>query len=510
MAGNKHLKRQAAGDRSSSILIMEVRSLFRNTSMLPALVFGVLAVAGGLLFPKAIAEFLNAANDAVLTVFGNYYLVFGFFVVALALLLILLPFSRKRLGQGKAEYSLFSWIALLYSTGMGSGLLLRAVQEPVYYYQHPPVSHVAPGQLALQYTFFHWGFTPWALYSLFGLMVAWQLYIKKEKNIAQAVLLGNKNKTLAQLSYVFIALITLIGVVASLGLGAGQFTGGITAIFGWDLGTSGVLLTVFVVGLIATLSALTGIHKMIKYLANFDLAASIGLMLFVTLFLSGTSFLGNSVQALGGYILHFGEMSLSAGNYNAGEKFTHEWTVFYWAFWIAWVPFTGIFIARISRGRTIRQFLFATIVIPAIATMLWFSVFANKAIGLIEQNPGYTDRYDNIFTSIYYFLYQLPLSNITVVITALLVLIAIINSVDSAIFVLSMFSDKGKTEPVRLHKLAWGAIITATALGLTALGSDDLLNSISNLLIIMALPFSFFYGWQIIRFLLKIFKERNR
>ncbi len=485
-------------------------ALLANRTILPAAIFGVLMVLGGMLFPEVIIRSLNAITALVLQLFANYYLLFGFLVVLLSLVLILLPFSRQRLGAKPAEYSRFSWIALLYSTGMGSGLLLRAVQEPIYYYTHPPIANKAAQQLALQYTFFHWGFTPWALYSLFGLMVAWQLYIRKENNIAQAVLLGNKNKTFAQFTYVFITLITLTGVIASLGLGAGQFVGGIKTFFQWDLGNSGLLLTVLCIGVVATLSALTGIQKVIKYLANFDMAASIALMCFVGLFLAGVAFAGPTLSALGNYLLHFTEMSLSLGQYRTGKAFTNDWTVFYWAFWIAWVPFTGIFIARISRGRSIREFLVATIIVPAIATMLWFSIFANKAISLIQEAGNYAGEYDDIFTSIYHFLHQLPFSSITITLTALLVLISIINSVDSAIFVLAMFSDKGNVNPGQHHKLSWGIIITAAALGLTALGSDTLLNAISNLLIIMSLPFSFFYGWQILSFLFRLTRRERK
>lgn len=486
------------------------RHLFKNKALLLALLFGLLSVTGGVAFPQTITVFLNRTNARVLQVFGTYYLVFSFLVVVLSALLMVLPFSRKRLGSGKTEYSRFSWIALLYSTGMGSGLLLRAVQEPVYYYRHPPVSHIDPEQLALQYTFFHWGFTPWAMYSLFGLMVAWRLYIKKKGNIVQAILPGSQSKSGAEITHLFIILITLVGVVASLGLGAGQFIGGLKTVAGCGLGNGGLLLTVSSIGLIATISALTGIQKMIRYLADFDLALSIGLMLFVAALLGGTSSLSPALRAFGSYLMHFPEMSLSIGDYRASQAFTHDWTVFYWAFWLAWVPFTGIFIARISKGRTIREFLFATIIVPAMATMLWFSVFAGKAIALVQQSGSYAGEYDDLFTSIYHFLRQLPLGSITVTVAALLVLIAIINSVDSAIFVLAMFSDHGNPDPAPAHKLSWGIIITVTSLGISALGADALLNAISKLLIIMALPFSILYGWQILCFLYQIINERKK
>jgi glycine betaine transporter len=185
-------------------------------------------------------------------------------------------------------------------------------------------------------------------------------------------------------------------------------------------------------------------------------------------------------------------MSLSFGSFKTSEIFTQEWTVFYWAFWLAWVPFTGIFIARISKGRTIKEFLITTIFVPTIATVIWFSIFANSAFNIISM--GDKTQFDTIFSSLFIFLEHFPFQYITFFIAGLLVLISIINSVDSAIFVLGMFSDNGNENPSKRHKLGWGFIITATALGLTAIGTNELLNGISNLLVIMALPFSFLYG----------------
>ena len=194
-------------------------------------------------------------------------------------------------------------------------------------------------------------------------------------------------------------------------------------------------------------------------------------------------------------------MSLSLGKYTVSDSFLKDWTVFYWAFWLAWVPFTGIFIARISKGRTIRQFLVATILIPTLATVVWFAVFGNKVFEIMAQQGVYHQQFDSIFTSLFNFLRFFPLSEFTILITALLVLIAIINSVDSAIFVVSMFSDNGSENPSKKHKLLWGIIITATAIGLTAVGSKNLLNAVSNLLIIMAFPFSLVYLYIIVRFI---------
>lgn len=475
--------------------------ILQNRSIIAGFIFGILILMIGLLIPNTFTETLNQVNVLLLSTFTSFYLWLGFLIVMLSVILIFLPFSKQRLGNGKAEYSWFSWIALLYSTGMGSGLLLRAVQEPIYYLNHSPIQSTNLQSTALQYTFFHWGLTPWSFYSLFGLIVAHNLYNQKAPSFLEAIIPQNKSKVLTNSFNIFIILITIVGVVASLGLGTGQFIGGINSYFTINLSTSYLLLCILCIGIIATLSALTGIQKVIKYLADFDMIISLSLLIFIAFFLDYSHFFKQTFTAFKDYIIGFPQMSLSLGKYKVSDSFLKDWTVFYWAFWLAWVPFTGIFIARISKGRTIRQFLVATILIPTIATVVWFAVFGNKVFEIMAEQGVYHQQFDSIFTSIFNFLRFFPLSQFTILVTAILVLIAIINSVDSAIFVISMFSDNGSENPSKTHKLLWGIIITATAIGLTAVGSKNLLNAVSNLLIIMALPFSVVYLYIILRFI---------
>lgn len=483
-------------------------TIYNNKLFLAGILFGALFCVVGIVSPYILVDGLSLANNFILDKFSFFYLLFGLFIVLFALSLVFFPFSKKKLGEAKPEYSYFSWIALLYSTGMGSGLLLRAVQEPMYYLQNPPISGYEPKQVALQYTFFHWGFTPWAMYSLFGLIVAYNLYNNKEKNFLTAIVMNVGNSTIRKIIPLFIIVITIAGVIASLGLGTGQFIGGMNQYFALELGYKSLLVTVSIIGIIGTLSALTGISKVIKYLADFDVTVSLLLLVFVACFLNFQDYFHTTILAVYHYIIHFFEMSLSVGNFRTSEQFNKDWTVFYWAFWLAWVPFTGIFIARISKGRTIREFIFATIFVPAIATIIWFSVFATSAFEIVKTSKA--SQFDNVFTSLFVFLDHYPLSVITVFLAAILVLVSIINSVDSAIFVLGMFSDSGKEDPSKKHKLFWGIIITTTAIGLTAAGSNDLLNAISNLLIILALPFSLLYLYIIISFANKLIRKTKK
>lgn len=473
----------------------------KNPVIMSGVVLGILFLFAGIFLQNQFVTGLKQTNAGLLSIFKYYYLYLGLLVVLVSVILSLLPFARQRLGDEKPEYSFFSWIALLYSTGMGSGLLLRAVQEPAYYLQNPPIAAESNQILSLQYTFFHWGLTPWAFYSLFGLLVAYNLYIKKADSFYTAIFLNSENKQKVQITNIFICLITVIGVVASLGLGAGQFVGGLNAYFNLNLGFSYLLAVVFLIGAVSTVSALTGIQKVIKFLADFDMVVSLLLLVFILVQLDLPNFFVNTTRALKDYTLYFVPMSLSVGSFRLSDAFLQDWTVFYWAFWLAWVPFTGIFIARVSRGRSIREFLIGTILIPTIATIIWFAAFGNKAFENITTEGKYNGQYDSVFTSLFNFLQTLPLSHFTVIVTVILILVALINSVDSAIFVLSMFSDNGESNPQKIHKIIWGAVITTISLSLILLGKESLLEAISNLLIIMALPFSFLYLYLICKFI---------
>ncbi len=463
-----------------------------------SLLIGMIFFVAGLFFPNTLIQSLQQSNEWILNQFGSFYLWVAFGIVLFALVIVFLPIGKQTLGNERPQYSYFSWIALLYSTGMGSGLLLRAVQEPVYYLQHSPVAVYPAPLLSLQYTYFHWGFTPWTLYSVFGLVVAFYLYVHKKNNFLEALKMSIGTQRAVGVVVLLILLITVVGVVASLGLGASQLMGGLTALFPITVGSGFLATSILLMGIIATLSALTGIQRVIKWLADMDLVVSLALLLFVACFVNYSLFFKQVGQAMTHYLVHFATMSLAMGDFDPGEAFTREWTVFYWAFWLAWVPFTGLFIARISQGRSIREFLVATILVPTLATILWFSVFGHVSFALISHPQD--DRFNNVFTSLFVFLQQLPFASITIPVSIGLLLTALINSVDSAIFVLAMFSDGGKENPSRRHKLLWGAVITVTTLGLALAAGNQLLAALSQLLILMALPFTFVYVYVIVRF----------
>lgn len=477
-----------------------------------SLVFCLLFLIPAVVFPELFKIKLSEWTSSSMGIFGGLYLWLGFLAVVLLFILAFSPLGKKRLGKEKPEYGWFSWIAMLYSTGMGGGLLLRAVQEPIYYFSNPPRATVfADSEFALQYTFFHWGLTPWAFYGLFGLIISYNLYIR-EKSILGSAVLGKRFENTIWVSAVDLLIIicTLLGVVASVGLGSRQLLSALAYWTGWDqLASGNAIWIVLLVCILATMSAFLGVNKGIRVLSNLNIAMASALLGFTWMIGSEWSVLENLFKSTGAYLWEFIPMSLNLKSHLVSKEFLMDWTYFYWAFWLAWAPFTGVFIARISKGRTIRQFITGVIFIPAIGTFLWFSVFGGNAFSLLEAGRVTLEDFGSIYSSLFNFLEIFPFSNWSNTVASILVFTFLITSVDSAIFVLSMFSDNGKTEPKRRFRLFWGVTIALFAMAVIWIGKDSLLESVSQLMILFALPFSFLFSAMILHFIYQLYFKKT-
>lgn len=491
-------KRAFAGEKTSATLLF-------------SLIFVCLFCLLSFTFPEQLRNWLKLATDKTLEWFGYYYLYFGFFVVVVSVLIAVSPYGKIRLGKptDTVEYSLWAWITMLYSTGMGAGLLLRAVQEPVYYFINPPVkTDYMPQHLALQYTFFHWGFTPWAFYGLFALIIAYFLYHLERPALSSSILEGKLKHTIAEISIDSITIIsTILGVVAAVGLGSKQILGGLNYLFGWEESISYLLIIILILCMLATISAFSGLGKGIQLISKFNIGTTL-LLLFFTFVQSdillvfkdfGISFLH--------YIQDFALMSLNLGRFEASTDFLRDWTCFYWAFWLAWTPFTGVFIARISRGRTLRAFILGTLFIPSLGTFIWFSVFASSAFEQIGEPTHYQQQFDSIYSAIFFFFNNMNFSKLANYTTVFLLFTFLITSIDSAIFVLSMFSEQGKLNPHTHHRLLWGFLLGILTIAIVWVGQASLLSSVSQLLIVFALPFSFIYLGMVLIFFKKLWKH---
>lgn len=431
--------------------------------------------------------------------FGSFYLWLGLLCVIFLVILAFTKVGRQRLGDSPPEFNRWSWIAMLYSAGMGAGILLRGVQEPVYMLLNPPIRTGQSNEIiALEYTFYQWGFTAWAFYAMFAILVGHSLFVKN-RNIRLGTSLHyfKRIKFLPSGIDLLTILTTVAGLVAAIGLGTTQIEGGIGHLLDQDHGNLLLtLLLVFLICSIAFLSAWVGIDKGIKRLSNWNIYLTILLLIFV--FLQGDIVLivENFLIATYHYIIDFIPLSLAIGNYDPGKEFLTDWTYYYWAFWLAWAPFTGIFIARISKGRTIREIILGVLLIPSLGTFLWFSVFGTSAFNLIEQWGAYQNEFGNVFTSLFVFFSNYPLAIFTNILTVILLISFLVTSVDSAIYVLSMFTSKGSENPKRRYRLIWAIIILIFSEAIVVLGNikpeTNVLTAMQKFLIIGSLPFAFF------------------
>ncbi|MEW7279233.1 BCCT family transporter [Aquimarina sp. 2201CG1-2-11] len=437
--------------------------------------------------------------------FGRFYLWLGLICVILLIFLAISPWGKRRLGKvtDRPRFSRLAWISMLYSAGMGSGILLRAVQEPVFMRYNPPIDNRTGAEtIALEYTFYQWGFTAWAFYAVFAITIGYYMFVQSKKVLSSSafssldrLIVSTKSKEFIFGSIDILAVLTTVfGLVAAIGLGTTQIEGGLNHIFQKNLGVYGVIIVLIFISVFAFISVYKGVNKGIKIISKWNIYITIALLFFVLLQSDIVSVLSQFFVSLYHYILDFIPLSLAYGNYNPGEKFLTDWTYYYWAFWLAWAPFTGIFIARISQGRTFREIILGVLLIPSLGTFFWFTTFGQSAFDIIDSLGTYQGQFDNVFNSIFVFFKNYPLHGFINVLTILLLSSFLVTSLDSAIFVLSMFTDNGKQEPSKKHRLLWSIILTVFSIGIILLGNVktdiNVLIAIQKLLIITSLPFS--------------------
>lgn len=462
-------------------------------------------------------EFYNGIEIGSLWVreyFGTFYLWLGLACVLFLLIIAFSKFGKIRLGKSPPEFDKLSWIAMLYSAGMGAGILLRAVQEPVFMLLNSPISTGEPEQIiSLEYTFYQWGFTAWAFYGLFAVVIGYAIFVDKaDIRLSSGFRSFGKWRAVSSSIDILTILTTVIGLVAAIGLGTSQIEGGLSYLQGEQAGALiPTLILVFIICLLAFFSAWAGVNEGIRRISNWNIYVAFALMLFVFILGDIPEILSNFFISLYHYIFDFIPLSLASGDYNPGTQFLTDWTYYYWAFWLAWAPFTGIFIARISQGRTIREMIVGVLLIPSLGSFFWFSVFGSSAFQLIESMPTYNDEFGNVFTSLFVFFETMPLPVVTSIVVIILLISFLVTSVDSAIFVLSMFTDYGHTEPKKKYRLIWAVLIFVFCEAIIILGQvkpdSNVLTAMQKFLIISSLPFAILSVVIIILFSRKLFRR---
>ncbi|MFC4713941.1 glycine betaine uptake BCCT transporter [Planococcus dechangensis] len=458
-----------------------------------------LAVAYGALAPEHFAQVTGNMESFLTTSFGWYYLLIVSVMVLFCLYFLVSPMGQIRLGKDtdKPEYSFATWIAMLFSAGMGIGLVFWGAAEPLSHFAIDPATAEPGSQEAfresMRFTFFHWGIHAWAIYAVVALSLAYFQFRKGEPGLISSTLrplFGDRMKgPWGVLVDVIAVFATAVGVATTLGFGAIQINGGLAYLFDGVPADSlfTQIMIIAVVTVLFMVSSWSGISKGIKYLSNTNMVLAITLLVMVVI-LGPTLLIFNMfTDSLGSYFQNLVNMSFRAAPVDGDNRaWIDGWTIFYWAWWISWSPFVGIFIARVSKGRTIREFLFGVLLIPTFISFVWFSAFGSTAIDV--QNSGVDLTGLLTEETLFAVFNELPLGMILSIIAVLLISTFFITSADSATFVLGMQTSNGSLNPANAVKFTWGIAQSTIAVILLFAGG---LGSLQTALIIAAFPFSF-------------------
>jgi len=459
----------------------------------------LLFVVLSLIFPQVSSQALESARVWIGETFDWLFLSAGNVFVLFCLSLIVLPVGRIRLGgqDAKPEFTYLSWFAMLFAAGMGIGLMFWAVAEPVAYFTDWSGTPLAVGadnaRASLGATMYHWGLHPWAIYGLVALALAFFAYNKDMPLSIRSTfypLLGDRVwgpfghfiDTLAVLA-------TLFGLATSLGFGAKQAAGGMAFLFGVDPGLKTQVAIIIGVTSIAVISVIRGVHGGVRLLSNFNLLVALALLTFTMLAGGVLDFLANVGTTVLGYLEYAVPLSNPVGRDD--EAFYHGWTIFFWAWWISWSPFVGMFIARVSRGRTVREFMTAVLVVPVLVTLIWMSVFGGNGIdqartGIGQLAAGIGDS----SLALFQMLEQMPLTSVTSLLAILLVLVFFVTSSDSGSLVIDSITSGGKLDAPVPQRIFWAVTEGLVAGVLLAVGGDAALNALQAGALSTGLPFT--------------------
>ncbi len=461
-----------------------------------ALAAVVVVVLCALVFSSGFEDITGIIRGAISRGGGWFYLLTVMGLVGVCVVLMLSPVGKIRLGDpdSRPKYSTVSWIAMLFSAGMGIGLVFYGAAEPLSHYavMAPEAAVYSREALtdAFKYSFFHYGIHAWSIYAIVALAIAYFQFRKKESTLLSVTLKPLFGKVMdgrvGKIVDSITIFATVIGVATSLGSGAIQINSGINDLFGVPFNFNIQFIIIAVATVLFMASALSGLDKGVKMLSNLNMIIAVALMI-VALFMGpGIKIMNTFTETLGAYLQDFLRMSARTGMGDpAQQAWIDKWTMFYWSWWLAWSPFVGVFIARISKGRSIREFVSCVLLIPSLFSFLWFSVFGVLSTEALAASPELVQK--PFETLLFATFDHYPLSSVLSVVAIILVFSFFITSADSATFVLAMQSQGGSLHPSNKVKVLWGMLVSAIAAVLLRAGGLD---ALQNVLIIVALPFS--------------------
>ncbi|WP_394231972.1 BCCT family transporter [Niallia oryzisoli] len=469
-----------------------------NSVFIISLLLILIFIVWGVFFSDNLAKVTDTIYSGSIDYLGWVYLGATLFFVIFSIYLLFSKYGDIRLGKStdRPDFNTGSWLAMLFGAGMGIGIVYWSVAEPVTHYTTPPYGEgytIEAANTAMKYTFFHWGLDPWAIYTVIGLALAFFQYNKKlPAAISSAFypILGEKiygpiGKTIDVLSI----FATVFGIATSLGLGAMQVNAGMHDLFGVPNNLLVQMTVIAVATVLFIISINTGLEKGIQFLSNAAMILSFAIMLLILIVGPTMTIIKVLFNTTGIYLSDFIHMSLRLKPFGEGEWIA-SWTLFYWAWWIAWAPFVGMFIARVSKGRTVKEFVIGVLLVPTLGTCLWMSIFGGSALQIV-QNTGNHDLAtfitENVSLSIFTFFDYLPLSALLSILGFAVVVIYYITVADTATFVLGMLSEGGTLNPSNKIKMTWGVFQSAVAAVLLLAGGLNVLQTAS---IAAALPFA--------------------
>lgn len=468
-----------------------------NQVLVISLAVTALIVGWGLVSPKSFEAGANAAFSYLVTDFGWFYLLTMTAFVGFSIWIAASKYGAIKLGPDDSvpDYSYSSWFAMLFSAGMGIGLVFWGIAEPLNHYVNPlGLQGGTPeaADFAIRKAFFHWGLHPWANYAVLGLAMAYMQYRKGKPGLVSSVfipLIGEEKATgrIGKMIDILAVFATVAGVATSLGIGALQINSGLNYMFGIPETKTVIVIIVSLVTLLFIGTAVAGLDKGIKVICDANIVIA-GLILVATLIVGPTLLIMNTfTNGIGNYLQQLLLDSFRIDPYGDSSWYG-GWTVFYWAWWIAWAPFCGLFIARISRGRTIREFIAGVLLAPTLASFVWFSVFGATAINTgmdvaqkaIQSTP----------TAFFVVMSQYPFGKVISFVAVVLLVTFFVTSANSATYVLGMLTQHGSLNPSKQGMLIWGIIQSGLALVLMLAGTNGL-SMLQTASIVAAFPFAF-------------------
>ncbi|MEZ8608423.1 MULTISPECIES: BCCT family transporter [unclassified Vibrio] len=445
---------------------------------------------------------LDGVKGQIINSFDWLFIWSGNIFVIFCLGLIVSPYGKIRLGgvDATADYSFMSWLSMLFAAGMGIGLMFWSVAEPAAYYTgwyETPLNVAAntpeAAKLALGATMYHWGLHPWAIYGVVALSLAFFSYNKGLPLSIRSIfypILGDRAWGWAgHIVDILAVLATLFGLATSLGLGAQQAASGIQHVFGIEAGLGLQVIVITAVTLLAVVSVLRGIDGGVKVISNINMLVAFLLLILVALIGYAVT-LGSIPTTLMAYIENI--IPLSNPHGREDETWMHGWTVFYWAWWISWSPFVGMFIARVSKGRTVREFITAVLIVPTTVTIIWMSVFGGMAIDQIVNNVGILgqDGLTDVSLAMFQMFDALPFGTLLSIIAVVLVLVFFITSSDSGSLVIDSITAGGKVDTPVPQRVFWAFLEGAIAVALLWVGGTEAVQALQAGAISTALPFT--------------------